>query len=275
MADPKLEDGYCRLPNEILDAFARLRLSSNEWQVLHFIIRKTLGYSKKVDRIANSQICHATTLHKAVVSRILKKLRAANIVYENGKSIGIQLDYDQWKIELAELLTNESYQNRQQKLAELSTKVDSPLVTQKKKDNIHKTSSLKSGGVYSSRSSTKKINARKQTPTSESEIEESLSQGDREVISVWHSVTGFKLSMKDSAELVANLRTEFPDVDLLAESKAWKARKLSEPLTAKSRESGQIWNWMKMSRRFKADEKAKPTRRVVGDHKKDEYLGPW
>ena len=88
------------------------------------------------------------------------------------------------------------------------------------------------------------------TPRSESEIEESLSEADREVISIWRSVEGFDLSEADVAALVVKLRTEFPDIDLLEESKAWAARKISEPITRRSRPSGQLWNWMKLARDF-------------------------
>ena len=88
------------------------------------------------------------------------------------------------------------------------------------------------------------------TPVSESEIEKSLSPGDQEVISTWRSVRGFNMSLSDASELVAKLRTEFPDVDILAESKKWAARKLSEPFTKKSRPSAQIWNFMCKAREF-------------------------
>jgi hypothetical protein len=88
------------------------------------------------------------------------------------------------------------------------------------------------------------------TPRSESEIEESLSEADREVISIWRSVEGFDISEADVAALVVKLRTEFPDIDILGESKAWAARKISEPITRRSRPSGQLWNWMKLARDF-------------------------
>jgi hypothetical protein len=87
-------------------------------------------------------------------------------------------------------------------------------------------------------------------PQSEGEKEESLSEGDHEIISIWCSVKGFDLSEVDAAALVAKLRSEFPDIDILAESKAWTARKISEPITRKSRPSGQLWNWMKKAREF-------------------------
>jgi len=97
------------------------------------------------------------------------------------------------------------------------------------------------------------VKAKEPIPTSESEIEESLSLGDRGVISTWRSVRGFRMSPSDASELVARLRTEFPDLDILGESKKWAARKLSEPLTKKARPSAQIWNWMCKGREFKQE----------------------
>jgi len=149
VAKPQLENGYTRLANEIVDAFVRLHLSGNEWQVLWFIIRKTYGFNKKVDRIVNFQICEATNLHKSVVSRILKKLANNKIIYYNGHRVGFQKDWELWPIEyqtklLTEISTfkpnkvNKLTKNKVE-LTEMSIKVDSPLVTQKTKDNIQKT----------------------------------------------------------------------------------------------------------------------------------------
>ena len=95
-----------------------------------------------------------------------------------------------------------------------------------------------------------KITTGEAIPPSKSEIEENLSEGDRKVISVWCSVKGFNMALSDASELVARLRTEFPDIDILAQSKKWAARKLSEPLMKKSRPSAQIWNWMCKAREF-------------------------
>jgi len=113
--------------------------------VLLCIIRKTYGFHKKVDHIANSQIVETTGLCKAVVSRSLQRLELSNIITRNGKHIGIQKDWEDWR-KLAVQLTNEkvsssvnqSLLNSQPQLAEQSTKVSSPAVTQKIKETIQK-----------------------------------------------------------------------------------------------------------------------------------------
>lgn len=118
------------------------------------------------------------------------------------------------------------------------------------------------------------------TPHSRMEAEETLCEGDREVISVWCSVKGFKMTPADASALVASLRTEFPEVDLLTESKRWAARKLSEPLKDNSRPSQQIWNWIEMTRKFARQRSMKnekgQARRVTGGNPPGVFgQGPW
>jgi len=163
MANPQLEDGHTRIANELLEHLMRLYLAPNQWQVLLCIIRKTYGFQKKADFIANRQIVEDTGLVKSTISRALKRLELRNIVIRRGKYIGIQKDWSLWRelaeqstneklaeqstlvSKLAEQSTNEKLADRQPKLAdrkpllaEQSTKVSSPRVTQKKKETIQK-----------------------------------------------------------------------------------------------------------------------------------------
>lgn len=109
MAKPQLEDGYTQIANEILEKLVRMHLSPNQWQVLLCIIRKTYGFHKKVDYIANFQIGNATGLGKTVVSRCLSGLADMELIRRKGKFIGFQKDWEKWRgltfqtpIELAE-----------------------------------------------------------------------------------------------------------------------------------------------------------------------------
>lgn len=96
MAKPQLEDGFTPIANEILERLVQFHLSPNQWQVLLFIIRKTYGFHKKVDYIANSQIGEATGLCKAVISRCLKELNDRQLIIRKGKYIGFQKDWEKW-----------------------------------------------------------------------------------------------------------------------------------------------------------------------------------
>ena len=147
MANPQLEDGYTMIANEILERLARMHLSPNQWQVLLCIIRRTYGFHKKVDYIANRQIVESTGLCKAVVSRVLHDLNDLSLIIRNGKLIGFQKDWEKWGklAEQSTLSTKLAIQSTIEKLAipsaelaESSTKVSSPRVTQNIKETIQK-----------------------------------------------------------------------------------------------------------------------------------------
>jgi len=147
MAKPELEDGYTQIANEILEKLARVSLSPNQWRVLLLIIRKTYGFHKKVDYIANFQIVEATGLCKAVVSRCLKGLNDMKLITRRGKYIGFQKDWERWSklavpstldTKLAEQSTSEKLAVSSTELAIPSTKVSSRAVTQKIKNTISK-----------------------------------------------------------------------------------------------------------------------------------------
>ena len=155
MAKPQLEDGYTPIANEILEHLVRMHLSANQWQVLICIIRKTYGFHKKVDYIANFQISEATGLGKTVVSRALSNLEEIQLITRKGKYIGFQKDWERWQ-KLAELPTskvssidnstpnvssianNGKLAEQSTELAEQSTKVSSPDVTQRIEETIQK-----------------------------------------------------------------------------------------------------------------------------------------
>jgi len=136
MAKPQLEDGYTMIANEILETLAKTHIRPDDWRILIFIIRKTYGYHKKVDYISNSQIVKGVHLHKTTVSHSLKRLELANLITRNGKVIGFQRDYVQWKLEKSP--TNEKLEILPTGLEISPTKVGSPLVTQKKKYTLTK-----------------------------------------------------------------------------------------------------------------------------------------
>jgi len=167
VARPQLEDGHTRIANEILEHLMKLRLTPNQWQVLLCIIRKTYGFHKKVDYLANKQIGEATGLGKTVVSRMLHNLNHMQLITRKGKYIGFQKDWERWRklagqltikelaepptlgIELAGQLTlppNKSKQDSQPELAGQLTRVSrtankklaGQLTTKERKETIQK-----------------------------------------------------------------------------------------------------------------------------------------
>ena len=113
MANPQKENGFTSIANEILEALARLRISSYERGIVDVIIRKTYGFidskgiHKKWDRISYSQFSNATGISITHMSRTLKKLEENNLILRDpeisrktGKPYAVrycfQKDYDNW-----------------------------------------------------------------------------------------------------------------------------------------------------------------------------------
>lgn len=92
----QLENGYTMIANEIMENLAITYLSPYEWQILMAILRKTYGYHKKSDWIANSQLVSLTGIHKAHVSRTVKKLLSRNIVTQIGNKLSFNKSFSSW-----------------------------------------------------------------------------------------------------------------------------------------------------------------------------------
>lgn len=104
---------------------------------------------------------------------------------------------------------------------------------------------------------------------------ETLSIEDQEIVSAWKAVAGFEMDPPSIMELLAKVRKDFPDVDILTESKSWAARKISEPLRLTSRPSNQIYNFMAKRHQWNQEEQEKKDRRRrYGYCAKCHYSGP-
>lgn len=103
MANPKLEDGFTQISNEILVALSFMSLSPNESRLLHCIIRQTYGWHKKEDWISQSQFTEKTGIIRQNVWRALEGLKRKKMVvigsdYKKYPTYGFQKDYDKWKM---------------------------------------------------------------------------------------------------------------------------------------------------------------------------------
>lgn len=75
-----LENGYCRLANEMLEQMCQLDLSGSQFQVLASIIRCTYGYNKKSDRTTNTYLAEITGLSEKAVRDALTVLTNRNVI---------------------------------------------------------------------------------------------------------------------------------------------------------------------------------------------------
>lgn len=64
-----------------------------------YIWRKTYGYNKKEDWIANSQFSEATGIPRPHVTRTLSALKKKMVVTSRGKKLSVNKEYKEWRVE--------------------------------------------------------------------------------------------------------------------------------------------------------------------------------
>jgi phage replication O-like protein O len=102
MASPQIEEGYTKIANEILEALAKTNLNAYQWRILMVIFRKTYGWKKRQDKIAQSQFIEMTNISKSNLHRTIRELKAMNIIgvssdTKNGRTVWFNKDYHSWK----------------------------------------------------------------------------------------------------------------------------------------------------------------------------------
>ena len=78
------DDGYTRIANELLEA------------VMSADLTKTYGFSKKLDRITNTQIAAMTGIHHTHVCTAKNEMIAMNILISSGNQIGVNKVVSEW-----------------------------------------------------------------------------------------------------------------------------------------------------------------------------------
>lgn len=105
MASPQLENGYTTIANELLEAFVRYKFpkgASVPARIFIFVVRKTYGYHKKMDRISLTQFQEGIgESNRSNLVHWLKFLVQAKIllrheVSKNSIEYGINKNYDDW-----------------------------------------------------------------------------------------------------------------------------------------------------------------------------------
>ena len=103
MTSPQLENGYTKIANEILDAFARYRIPGEQMQCVFYIFRRTYGWGEKLAKIKLKHFVENTRMSKPAVSRALKSLKDKKIIIvikkdnESHSTYGINKRYKEWK----------------------------------------------------------------------------------------------------------------------------------------------------------------------------------
>lgn len=88
---------FTPVPNGMLEALTRTHLTQYEMRVLLAILRKTIGFHKAGDWIANRQFEAMTGIAKPHVCRSLRTLIERRIITKRGNNIGLNVIWSQWR----------------------------------------------------------------------------------------------------------------------------------------------------------------------------------
>lgn len=114
MADVQIENGYCRVANEILDHIARCKLNGTHFRIVMVVWRFTYGFQRKEHELSISFIASATEIHKKQIDRELKELISRRIVtvvkeasFNQTRIVSFNKNYDEWILDDSELKRGE------------------------------------------------------------------------------------------------------------------------------------------------------------------------
>lgn len=101
MGNPQVDDGHTRIANELLEQIISFPFSGPQQKVVLCVIRKTYGFQKKADHLAQSTISVMTGIARTNVSRVLKQLKSMNVLVVNTDKFTHKIElnkrYKEWK----------------------------------------------------------------------------------------------------------------------------------------------------------------------------------
>lgn len=138
-----IDDGYTRFANELLEAIASADLTARQLKVMLAYVRKTYGFNKKTDRIADEQIAQLTGLSRQNVNKAKKELISMNCLFMDGNQIGVNREVSAWQFSKCLQVSNFVSKLETKNVAKLETHNVSKLETHKRhslktKENINK-----------------------------------------------------------------------------------------------------------------------------------------
>ena len=92
----RLTEPFTPIPNAILDALVRSRLSRGQWQIVIWVIRNTLGWNRQTVVFSWYQIAKEVGMDRSTVLRAARRLNLMQLLITKDASIGIQADSEVW-----------------------------------------------------------------------------------------------------------------------------------------------------------------------------------
>lgn len=98
---PQVEDGYTRIANELYEVVNNAHacpVNARHLRVIHAIIRRTYGFNKTMDALADTQLAADTGIPRNKVNVAKHELLAMKVLRlsDDGRKIGINKIYSEW-----------------------------------------------------------------------------------------------------------------------------------------------------------------------------------
>lgn len=102
-SQPRLEDGFVGIANELFDALLRFPFTLKQQRVVLAVIRKTYGHGKQADDLSAAQLGAICGMARNHVTETLNELQRMNVITktagEYGCLIGINKRHSEWESE--------------------------------------------------------------------------------------------------------------------------------------------------------------------------------
>ncbi|WP_440866051.1 replication protein [Symbiopectobacterium purcellii] len=122
------DDGFIMLAMELYEELIGANLTRNQAKVAHAVCRKTYGFKKKMDRIADSQLAELCRISRPKASIAKNELIAMKVLVKDGSKIGPNKNISEWEIpecsQIDNIVTKSGIKN--------VTKLDTPSVIAKR-----------------------------------------------------------------------------------------------------------------------------------------------
>src|SRR3990167_2264225 len=96
MANPQKENGYTAIANEIIEHLVSYNLNGSELAMCLWLIRKTYGFAKKVDKISISQFQRALRLSRWCICKTKKSLVNKRLLVREKNGLKFNKNWEEW-----------------------------------------------------------------------------------------------------------------------------------------------------------------------------------
>jgi phage replication O-like protein O len=105
MANPRLENGYTRIANELLEKIPEADLGALQLGLLLVVIRRSWGFGRKEVALSIGDFAAATGRDRSAISRTLARMKAQKILFEvrpagfrSPAVVVVNKDWESWKV---------------------------------------------------------------------------------------------------------------------------------------------------------------------------------